>query len=76
MPTGTMHAPLRPHSLRTPISGWPQDTITGLLLAGTGHINEKGKKNFLVVDSSEYACVVKLHNVIGLRLMIQSPGLL
>lgn len=29
-----------------------QDTITGLLLAGTGHISEKGKKNFLVVDSS------------------------
>jgi hypothetical protein len=29
-----------------------QDTITGLLLAGTGHISEKGKKNFLVVNSS------------------------
>lgn len=30
-----------------------QDTITGLLLAGTGHVSEKGKKNFLVVDSSQ-----------------------
>ncbi|CED85124.1 vacuolar atp synthase [Phaffia rhodozyma] len=27
-----------------------EDSITGLLLAGTGHI-EKGKKNFLVVDA-------------------------
>ena len=30
-----------------------QDSITGLLLAGIGHINEQQKKNFLVVDSSE-----------------------
>jgi V-type H+-transporting ATPase subunit F len=29
-----------------------QDTITGLLLAGIGHINENQKKNFLVVDAS------------------------
>lgn len=29
-----------------------KDTITGMLLAGTGHVSEKGKKNFLVVDSS------------------------
>ncbi|KAJ8296440.1 V-type proton ATPase subunit F [Rhodotorula toruloides] len=28
-----------------------EDTITGLLLAGTGHIDGRGKKNFLVVDS-------------------------
>ncbi|BGP29453.1 H(+)-transporting V1 sector ATPase subunit F [Rhodotorula toruloides] len=28
-----------------------EDTITGLLLAGTGHIDVRGKKNFLVVDS-------------------------
>ncbi|KAL8279885.1 hypothetical protein RQP46_007735 [Phenoliferia psychrophenolica] len=27
------------------------DTITGLLLAGTGHIDPKGKKNFTVVTS-------------------------
>lgn len=32
-----------------------QDTITGLLLAGTGHIDPRGKKNFLVVDSSQSA---------------------
>jgi V-type H+-transporting ATPase subunit F len=30
-----------------------QDSITGLLLAGIGHINEHQKKNFLVVDSSK-----------------------
>ena len=29
-----------------------KDTITGLLLAGIGHV-ERGKKNFLVVDTSE-----------------------
>ncbi|TNY23323.1 ATPase, V1 complex, subunit F [Rhodotorula diobovata] len=27
-----------------------EDTVTGLLLAGTGHL-ERGKKNFVVVDS-------------------------
>ena len=31
-----------------------QDSITGLLLAGVGHVNEQQKKNFLVVDSSLY----------------------
>ncbi|KAG1787865.1 ATPase, V1 complex, subunit F [Suillus plorans] len=30
-----------------------EDSITGLLLAGVGHINEHQRKNFLVVDSSE-----------------------
>lgn len=30
-----------------------QDSITGLLLAGIGHINEHQRKNFLVVDSSK-----------------------
>lgn len=29
-----------------------QDSITGLLLAGIGHVNEQQRKNFLVVDSS------------------------
>ncbi|KAH8835441.1 ATPase, V1 complex, subunit F [Flagelloscypha sp. PMI_526] len=28
-----------------------EDSITGLLLAGIGHITNDGKKNFLVVDS-------------------------
>ncbi|KAF8587284.1 vacuolar ATP synthase [Ramaria rubella] len=28
-----------------------EDSITGLLLAGIGHINEQQRKNFLVVDS-------------------------
>ena len=32
-----------------------QDTITGLLLAGTGHIDGRGKKNFMVVDSSAFS---------------------
>ncbi|KZW02113.1 vacuolar ATP synthase [Exidia glandulosa HHB12029] len=28
-----------------------EDSITGLLLAGVGHVNENQKKNFLIVDS-------------------------
>ncbi|KAF8203216.1 ATPase, V1 complex, subunit F [Pholiota molesta] len=28
-----------------------EDSITGLLLAGIGHVTDHGKKNFLVVDS-------------------------
>ncbi|KAJ8596459.1 vacuolar ATP synthase [Rhizopogon salebrosus TDB-379] len=28
-----------------------EDSITGLLLAGVGHVNEHQRKNFLVVDS-------------------------
>ncbi|KAI0029149.1 ATPase, V1 complex, subunit F [Vararia minispora EC-137] len=28
-----------------------EDTVTGLLLAGIGHISEQQKKNFLVVDA-------------------------
>jgi vacuolar-type H+-ATPase subunit F/Vma7 len=34
------------------LKSWSQDSITGLLLAGIGHVNETQKKNFLVVDSS------------------------
>lgn len=34
-----------------------QDSITGLLLAGIGHINDKQRKNFLVVDSSGLSLV-------------------
>jgi V-type H+-transporting ATPase subunit F len=30
-----------------------QDSITGLLLAGTGHVTSASKKNFMVVDSSQ-----------------------
>ena len=33
-----------------------QDSITGLLLAGIGHVNDHQKKNFLIVDSS--ACII------------------
>eukprot|EP00438_Fugacium_kawagutii_P005780 Skav220132 [mRNA] locus=scaffold4510:52742:57079:- [translate_table: standard] len=28
-----------------------EDTVTGMLLAGIGHVDGQGKKNFLVVDS-------------------------
>ncbi|KAG6889363.1 H(+)-transporting V1 sector ATPase subunit F [Termitomyces sp. Mi166 len=30
-----------------------EDSITGLLLAGVGHMNEQQKKNFLVVDDGK-----------------------
>ena len=33
-----------------------QDSITGLLLAGIGHVNDHQKKNFLIVDSS--GCII------------------
>lgn len=31
-----------------------QDSVTGLLLAGIGHVNQQQKRNFLVVDTSMY----------------------
>jgi V-type H+-transporting ATPase subunit F len=30
-----------------------KDSITGLLLAGIGHVNQQSKKNFLTVEASE-----------------------
>ncbi|ORY08137.1 F subunit of V-type ATPase [Basidiobolus meristosporus CBS 931.73] len=44
------------HQLRNCQVGLPtilyfQDTVTGLLLAGVGHIDSRQKSNFLVVDS-------------------------
>ena len=42
-----------------------QDSVTGLLLAGIGHINQDQKKNFLIVDSSiivPYVQVVDIRN--------------
>jgi len=41
----------------TPLSIY-QDSITGLLLAGVGHINEHQRKNFLVVDSSKVFAIL------------------
>ena len=34
------------------MSHFVQDSVTGLLLAGIGHVNEQQRKNFLVVDTS------------------------
>ncbi|KAI9572713.1 ATPase, V1 complex, subunit F [Boletus coccyginus] len=36
-----------------------EDSITGLLLAGVGHINEHQKKNFLVVDSKTQVSTIE-----------------
>ncbi|KAI6159601.1 ATPase, V1 complex, subunit F [Pisolithus thermaeus] len=36
-----------------------EDSITGLLLAGIGHINEQLKKNFLVVDSKTQVSTIE-----------------
>jgi V-type H+-transporting ATPase subunit F len=37
-----------------------QDSVTGLLLAGIGHINQDQKKNFLIVDASIIAPDVEI----------------
>lgn len=31
-----------------------QDSVTGLLLAGIGNVDQQQKKNFLIVDGSEF----------------------
>ncbi|KZT56586.1 vacuolar ATP synthase [Calocera cornea HHB12733] len=36
-----------------------EDSITGLLLAGIGHINSHQKKNFLVVDSKTQTSTIE-----------------
>ncbi|KAK7064509.1 V-type proton ATPase subunit F [Favolaschia claudopus] len=36
-----------------------EDSITGLLLAGVGHINENQKKNFLVVDTKTQVSTIE-----------------
>lgn len=40
-----------------------EDSITGLLLAGIGHIDSHQKKNFLVVDASTYPFLTLLSSV-------------
>ncbi|KAI5124416.1 hypothetical protein M0805_008300 [Coniferiporia weirii] len=36
-----------------------EDSITGLLLAGIGHVNEQQKKNFLIVDSKTQVSTIE-----------------
>ncbi|KAF8328780.1 vacuolar ATP synthase [Cantharellus anzutake] len=36
-----------------------EDTVTGVLLAGIGHVDERQKKNFLVVDSKTQVSVIE-----------------
>ncbi|KAI5899064.1 vacuolar ATP synthase [Schizophyllum commune H4-8] len=36
-----------------------EDSITGLLLAGVGHINEQQKKNFLIVDAKTQVSAIE-----------------
>lgn len=36
-----------------------EDSITGLLLAGVGHINEQQKKNFLIVDAKTQVSTIE-----------------
>jgi len=36
-----------------------EDSITGLLLAGIGHINQQSKKNFLIVDGKTQTSVIE-----------------
>lgn len=48
-----------------------QDSITGLLLAGIGHIDNQQKKNFLIVDGSTCRTVSPEVLVIRNRLRVQ-----
>ncbi|KAI5449929.1 H(+)-transporting V1 sector ATPase subunit F [Naganishia albida] len=36
-----------------------EDSITGLLLAGIGHVNQQSKKNFLTVDAKTPTSVIE-----------------
>ncbi|AAW44290.2 V-type ATPase, F subunit [Cryptococcus neoformans] len=36
-----------------------EDSVTGLLLAGIGHINQHQKKNFLIVDGKTQTSVIE-----------------
>lgn len=36
-----------------------EDSITGLLLAGIGHVNERQEKNFLVVDTKTQVSTIE-----------------
>ena len=38
-----------------------EDTVTGMLLAGIGHVDGQGKKNFLVVDSKVHIKDIEDH---------------
>mgnify|MGYP002803459609 FL=1 len=38
-----------------------EDTVTGMLLAGIGHVDGQGKKNFLVVDSKVHIKDIEEH---------------
>ncbi|OLP79512.1 V-type proton ATPase subunit F [Symbiodinium microadriaticum] len=38
-----------------------EDTVTGMLLAGVGHVDGQGKKNFLVVDSKVHIKDIEDH---------------
>lgn len=46
-----------------------QDSTTGLLLAGIGNVDEKGEKNFLIVDNrvSIEAMLIGTHPILMLR---------
>lgn len=45
-----------------------EDTVTGLLLAGVGHIDQKRKNNFLIVDKSEFHCFPQILRFINLKI--------
>jgi len=45
-----------------------EDTVTGMLLAGVGHVDGQGKKNFLIVDSkSHQKDVEEMFHVLTMR---------
>merc|ERR1712146_331744 len=38
-----------------------EDTVTGMVLAGAGHVDGQGKKNFLIVDSKTHQKDIEEH---------------
>ena len=50
-----------------------QDSITGLLLAGIGHVGPQQKKNFLIVDSSAYCSYQRGDMLVPLTYRMQRP---
>merc|ERR1712216_173903 len=44
-----------------------EDTVTGMLLAGAGHVDGQGRKNFLIVDSKTHQADIeeKFHELTG-----------
>lgn len=62
------HFPTTNTQTHAALSRDAQDTITGLLLAGTGNVDSRGGKNFVVVDASACFLLSRRRSEAGERL--------